>query len=83
MSCLDISLVGTPNLLNISLFTILSNYAIYNKHIGERYKISLQYKELLIPYNPWWENPDKAFERLPLFHRPIFDEIFKGFMHPS
>ena len=38
----------------------------------------MKYKELLIPYNPWWDNPDKAFERLPLFHRPIYDEIFKG-----
>ena len=31
-----------------------------------------------MPYNPWWENPDRAFERLPLFHRPIFDDIFRG-----
>lgn len=38
----------------------------------------MQYKELLIPYNPWWENIDRAFERLPLFHRPIFGEIYKG-----
>ena len=38
----------------------------------------MQYRELLIPYNPWWENPDKAFERLPSFRRPIFDEIFRG-----
>lgn len=38
----------------------------------------MYYKELLIPYNPWWENPDRAFERLPSFHRPIFDEIFRG-----
>jgi len=39
----------------------------------------LQYKELLMPYNPWWPDADRAFERLPLFHRPIFDEIFTGF----
>ncbi|MDP2754393.1 MAG: hypothetical protein Q8P40_08390, partial [Nitrospirota bacterium] len=32
--------------------SLFPNYAIYNKHIWERYKISLQYKELLIPYNP-------------------------------
>ena len=38
----------------------------------------MEYKELLIPYNPWWENLEKAFERLPSFHRPIFDEIYKG-----
>lgn len=38
----------------------------------------MQYKELLIPYNPWWENPEKAFERLPEFHRPIFYEIYRG-----
>jgi predicted AAA+ superfamily ATPase len=38
----------------------------------------LYYKELLAPYNPWWVNPDKAFERLPKFHRPIFVDIFKG-----
>ena len=38
----------------------------------------MQYKELLLPYNPWWENPDKAFERLPIFQRPIFEEIFRG-----
>jgi len=40
----------------------------------------LQYKELLLPYNPWWENSDTAFERLPSFHRPIFNEIFQGLM---
>lgn len=38
----------------------------------------MKYKELLMPYNPWWEDPNRAFERLPLFHRPIFDEIHKG-----
>lgn len=38
----------------------------------------MQYKDLLAPYNPWWITPEKAFERLPLFHRPIFDDIFKG-----
>ncbi len=38
----------------------------------------MKYKELLRPYNPWWENPDRAFDRLPLFHRPIFDEILRG-----
>lgn len=38
----------------------------------------MEYKELLIPYNPWWENLEKAFERLPSFRRPIFDEIYKG-----
>lgn len=38
----------------------------------------MKYKDLLAPYNPWWNNSDKAFERLPLFQRPIYDEIFKG-----
>lgn len=41
-------------------------------------ELFLQYKDLLTPYNPWWFNPDTAFDRLPLFHRPIFDEIFRG-----
>ena len=39
----------------------------------------MQYKELLMPYNPWWSDADRAFEHLPLFQRPIFDEIFSGF----
>ena len=38
----------------------------------------LQYKELLQPYNPWWDNPEEAFKTLPTFRRPIFDEIFRG-----
>lgn len=38
----------------------------------------MKYKELLLPYNPWWDNPGKAFERLPQFQRPIYDEIYKG-----
>ncbi|MBI5747343.1 MAG: ATP-binding protein [Nitrospirae bacterium] len=38
----------------------------------------MKYKELLVPYNPWWENLDGAFERLPSFHRPIFEDIYRG-----
>lgn len=38
----------------------------------------MKFRELLYPYNPWWEHLDRAFERLPLFRRPIFDEIYKG-----
>lgn len=39
----------------------------------------MEYKELLVPYNPWWrEEPDKAFERLPQFHRPMYDDIYRG-----
>ena len=35
------------------------------------------YKEILSPYNPWWDDSAKAFERLPQFHRPIFDRIYR------
>jgi len=52
---------------------------MYNKHNWNMGGFVLQYKELLMPYNPWWPDADRAFERLPLFHRPIFDEIFTGF----
>jgi len=38
----------------------------------------MQNSKLLIPYNPWWQDIDKAFERVPSFHRPIFEEIYKG-----
>ncbi|MBI5598290.1 MAG: ATP-binding protein [Deltaproteobacteria bacterium] len=38
----------------------------------------MQYKELLIPYNPWWKNPETSFERLPSFHRPLFNTIYRG-----
>ncbi|MEK6726986.1 MAG: ATP-binding protein [Deltaproteobacteria bacterium] len=37
----------------------------------------MQYKELLLPYNPWWGEAD-AFKLIPSFHRPIFDEILRG-----
>lgn len=38
----------------------------------------MQYKELLLPYNPWWKNPDTAFENLPTFQRPIFKTIYRN-----
>jgi predicted AAA+ superfamily ATPase len=37
------------------------------------------YKELLVPYNPWWED-GYSFERLPVFHRPAFEKIYSGIM---
>jgi uncharacterized protein len=37
----------------------------------------LRHKDLLLPYNPWWENPEKAFERLPSFRRPAFLRIYR------
>lgn len=43
----------------------------------------MQYDQLLVPYNPWWENPSTAFEHLPSFHRPIFKSIYKGFHETS
>lgn len=38
---------------------------------------SLEYKDILLPYNPWWNNLDKAFDRLPQFRRPIFTKIYR------
>lgn len=38
----------------------------------------MKYKHLLLPYNPWWEKPDEAFRYLPSFHRPVFDDIYRG-----
>ncbi len=38
----------------------------------------MKYRELLIPYNPWWDSPEKGFQQLPDFHRPIFSNIIKG-----
>ena len=35
----------------------------------------LDLQEILRPYNPWWEDPNKAFPDLPSFHRPIFDTL--------
>ena len=32
----------------------------------------------LRPYNPWWDTAEKAFQRLPEFHRPVFEQIYKG-----
>lgn len=57
----------------------MAKYAIHNKHIWIGGFLTLKYKELLAPYNPWWENAGKAFEHLPTFHRPIFDDIYSGF----
>lgn len=37
----------------------------------------MKYNDLLIPYNPWWEDHTKAFERLPNFRRPIFERIYR------
>lgn len=37
----------------------------------------MEYKDILFPYNPWWDTLDKAFERLPQFHRPIFAKIYR------
>lgn len=36
----------------------------------------MTYKELLVPYNPWWDSP--SFEKLPTFHRPVFEDIYSG-----
>ncbi len=38
----------------------------------------MKYKELLIPYNPWWKSPETAFSPLPSFRRPIFNTIYRG-----
>ncbi len=34
---------------------------MYNKHIWKMRDLSLQYKELLVPYNTWCESFEKAF----------------------
>lgn len=52
-------------------------YAHYGKHKIKIGGISLEYKDILLPYNPWWNSLEKAFDRLPLFHRPIFTKIYR------
>jgi len=37
----------------------------------------LNIKEILYPYNPWWEDLGSAFARLPDFRRPVFDRIYR------
>ncbi len=37
--------------------------------------INYQDFPLLRPYNPWWINGEKAFESLPNFRRPVFNDI--------
>jgi hypothetical protein len=37
----------------------------------------LNIKEILYPYNPWWEDLEGAFARLPDFRRPVFDRIYR------
>lgn len=32
---------------------------------------------MLNPYNVWWTDAENAFERVPLFRRPVFDRIYK------
>jgi len=38
----------------------------------------LKYNDLLVPYNTWWTDISSAFSRLPLFHRPVFNDILYG-----
>jgi uncharacterized protein len=35
----------------------------------------LDLQQLLQPFNPWWEDKTKAFDKLPEFHRPIFEDL--------
>src|ERR1700722_17338928 len=35
----------------------------------------LDLQQLLQPFNLWWEDKTKAFEKLPEFHRPIFEDL--------
>jgi hypothetical protein len=37
----------------------------------------LNIKEILLPYNPWWEDAGGAFKRLPDFRRPVFERIYR------
>ncbi len=38
----------------------------------------MKYKDILAPYNAWWDEGEKAFIHLPTFHRPVFNEIYSG-----
>lgn len=40
--------------------------------------MSVNLEELFIPYNPWWDKLEQAFEVLPVFKRPIFSEVYQG-----
>ncbi|MEK7671746.1 MAG: ATP-binding protein [Bacteroidota bacterium] len=36
-----------------------------------------EYRNILSPFNPWWEEPSRTLSNLPSFQRPIFSTVYE------
>lgn len=39
----------------------------------------IDFNSVLLPYNPWWDEPIKAFDKLPPFKRPLYHTLITEF----